>query len=80
MREPSTRACSAWTNRAAAAPRGGDPFLPSKKGYPALVVSSLDELAHKLEAAGLAVRRDDELAPRRRFYGEDPFGNRPEFL
>ena len=57
-----------------------DPFLPSKKGYPALVVSSLDELAHKLEAAGLAVRWDDELAPRRRFYGEDPFGNRLEFL
>jgi hypothetical protein len=56
------------------------PFLPSKKAHPAFVVSSLDELAHKLEAAGLAVRWDDELAPRRRFYGEGPFGNRLEFL
>lgn len=57
-----------------------DPFRPSKKAHPAFVVSSPDELAHKLEAAGLAVRWDDELAPRRRFYGEDPFGNRLEFL
>ena len=57
-----------------------DPFRPGQKAHPAFVVSSPDELAHKLEAAGLAVRWDDELAPRRRFYAEDPFGNRLEFL
>lgn len=57
-----------------------DPFLPSEKAHPAFLVSSLDELAHELEAAGLAVRWDEELAPRRRFYGQDPFGNRLEFL
>jgi extradiol dioxygenase family protein len=33
-----------------------------------------------MEAAGFVVRWDEELAPRRRFYGEDPFGNRLEFL
>ena len=57
-----------------------DPFRPSRKAHPAFVVSSLDELAEKIEAGGLPVRWDEELAPRRRFYGEDPFGNRLEFL
>ncbi len=27
-----------------------------------------------------AARWDEGLAPRRRFYGEDPFGNRVEFI
>ena len=57
-----------------------EPFGASRKAHPALVVSRLDELAHLLETADLAVRWDDGLAPRRRFYGEDPFGNRLEFL
>ena len=57
-----------------------DPFRPSRKAHPAFVAPSLEELAHKLEAAGLPVRWDVELAPRRRFYAENPFGNRLEFL
>lgn len=57
-----------------------DPFLPSKKAHPAFVVPSLDELAGKLDEARSPVRWDDALAPRRRFYGEDPFGNRLEFM
>ncbi len=57
-----------------------DPFRPSRKAHPAFVVSSLDELAEGIEAGGLPARWDEELAPRRRFYGEDPFGNRLEFL
>ncbi len=57
-----------------------DPFRPSRKAHPAFVVPSLDELAEKIEAGGLPVRWDEELAPRRRFYGEDLFGNRLEFL
>jgi hypothetical protein len=54
-----------------------DPFRPNRKAHPAFVASSLDELAGRIQAGGLPVRRDEELAPRRRFYGEDPFGNRP---
>ncbi len=50
------------------------------KPHPAFVVSSLDGVAGAMEAAGFVVRWDEELAPRRRFYGEDPFGNRLEFL
>ena len=57
-----------------------DPFRPSRKAHPAFVASSLGELAERMEAGGLPVRWDEELAPRRRFYGEDPFGNRLEFL
>ena len=57
-----------------------DPFRPNKKAHPVFVISSLDELAKKLDEAGSPVTWDEELAPRRRFYGEDPFGNRLEFL
>ena len=57
-----------------------DPFRPSSKAHPAFTVHALDELAERISASGLPVRWDDELAPRRRFYGEDPFGNRLEFL
>ena len=55
-------------------------FNASRKAHPAFVVSSLDGVAGEMEAAGFVVRWDEELAPRRRFYGEDPFGNRLEFL
>lgn len=57
-----------------------DPFRPGRKAHPAFVARDLDGLAEKIEAGGLPVRWDDELAPRRRFYGEDPFGNRLESL
>ena len=59
---------------------GEDPFRPSRKAHPAFVTSSLDVLTERIEAGGLPVRWDEELAPRRRFYGEDPFGNRLRFL
>jgi catechol 2,3-dioxygenase-like lactoylglutathione lyase family enzyme len=56
------------------------PFRPNKKAHPAFATSSLDELAEKLDEAGSPVTWDEELVPRRRFYGEDPFGNRLEYL
>jgi catechol 2,3-dioxygenase-like lactoylglutathione lyase family enzyme len=57
-----------------------EPFRPSRKAHPAFVARDIDGLAGRLDAAGSPVLWDDELAPRRRFYGEDPFGNRLEFL
>ena len=39
-----------------------------------------EPLAARLEAAGVDVRWDDELPGLRRFYAEDPWGNRLEFL
>ena len=57
-----------------------EPFNASRKAHPAFVVSKLAGLAGVMEAAGHSIRWSEELAPRRRFYGEDPFGNRLEFL
>jgi hypothetical protein len=56
------------------------PFRASRKAHPAFAAADLGKLAGVMEAAGSPVRWDDGLAPRRRFYGEDPFGNRLEFL
>lgn len=57
-----------------------EPFRPNRKAHPAFVAADLDALARALGAEGRTVAWDDALAPRRRFYGEDPFGNRLEFL
>lgn len=57
-----------------------DPFRPNEKAHPALVSGTLDGLAHAIEEEGYPVRWDSGLAPRRRFYSEDPFGNRIEFM
>jgi trans-aconitate 2-methyltransferase len=55
-------------------------FRPARKAHVAFVVHDLDGLADRLAAAGRSVTWDDELAPRRRFYSDDPFGNRVELL
>jgi catechol 2,3-dioxygenase-like lactoylglutathione lyase family enzyme len=57
-----------------------EPFRPSAKAHPAFGCVALDALARRLEEGGYAVCWDGALAPRRRFYGEDPFGNRLEFI
>jgi catechol 2,3-dioxygenase-like lactoylglutathione lyase family enzyme len=58
-----------------------EPFSPNRKAHPAFLVSDLDALARVMEAEGRPVGWDDALAPEYlRFYGEDPFGNRVEFL
>jgi trans-aconitate 2-methyltransferase len=55
-------------------------FRPARKAHVALSVDRLDELAASLTAGGHPVRWDDALAGRRRFYTDDPFGNRLELL
>jgi len=59
-----------------------EPFSPARKAHPALRVApgTLDELAERFAAAGAPVIWDDALADERRFYTEDPFGNRLELL
>jgi muramoyltetrapeptide carboxypeptidase len=44
------------------------------------VCAALEDLALRLGDGGYEVRWDEALAPRRRFYSEDPFGNRIEFI
>jgi catechol 2,3-dioxygenase-like lactoylglutathione lyase family enzyme len=57
-------------------------FAPARKAHPALRVDSetLEELAARLQLAGVGVLWDEELADVRRFYCEDPWGNRLELL
>jgi catechol 2,3-dioxygenase-like lactoylglutathione lyase family enzyme len=55
-------------------------FRPARKAHPGLLVHDLDEWAHRLSAAGAPVLYDEDFPGMRRFYSEDPHGNRLEFL
>jgi catechol 2,3-dioxygenase-like lactoylglutathione lyase family enzyme len=57
-------------------------FSPARKAHPALRVAAgrLDALAERLALAGAPVMWDDALPGVRRFYTEDPWGNRLELL
>lgn len=55
-------------------------FRPARKAHPGIEADDLDALADRLAAAGHPPRWDDLFPGRRRFYVDDPFGNRIEFL
>jgi catechol 2,3-dioxygenase-like lactoylglutathione lyase family enzyme len=55
-------------------------FRAAKKAHPAFAVSDLAALRQKLTAGGARISEDDALPGVRRFYAEDPWGNRLEFL
>lgn len=55
-------------------------FQPARKAHPAFAVSDLDELRKSLQARGVRIKEDDSLPDVRRFFAEDPWGNRLEFL
>jgi catechol 2,3-dioxygenase-like lactoylglutathione lyase family enzyme len=58
-------------------------FRPAKKAHPALRLAdeaSLDRLKARLKAAGVATRDDSEREDTARFFAEDPWGNRMEFV
>ena len=55
-------------------------FRPAKKAHPGLRVTDIEAYASRLEAQGARVTWDDDLPGHRRFYSEDPVGNRLEFL
>jgi catechol 2,3-dioxygenase-like lactoylglutathione lyase family enzyme len=62
---------------------GVDPdFRPARKAHPAIRLgpADLDALATRLTAAGSPVTWDTALPTERRFYTEDPWGNRLELL
>ena len=56
------------------------PFAPARKAHPGLLVQGLKACAARLETAGVPVTWDGEFPGHHRFYAEDPFGNRLEFL
>ena len=49
-------------------------------GFRVESVTALEELAHRVEAAGVETQWDERIEGRRRFYVRDPFGNRVELL
>ena len=55
-------------------------FRPARKAHPGLLVRDLDAWAARLREAGYPVRPDGDFPGMRRFYSEDPLGNRLEFL
>ena len=60
---------------------GIDPsFRPQKKAHPAFLVDDLQDLASRLEGAGHGIEWDARIPGTERFYTEDPFGNRLEFM
>ncbi|MEU8579364.1 VOC family protein [Streptomyces abikoensis] len=57
-----------------------EPFRPSSKAHPGLRVQAIDALAARIAAHGAPVVWDEHLPGHRRFYSQDPVGNRLEFL
>ena len=55
-------------------------FRPARKAHPGLRVTEIEAYAERIRARGAKVDWDDDLPGHRRFYSEDPVGNRLEFL
>jgi catechol 2,3-dioxygenase-like lactoylglutathione lyase family enzyme len=59
---------------------GVEPEVAASRRHPALLTDDLDAARTRVEAAGFSIRTDAELPGYRRFYTEDPFGNRLELM
>ncbi len=72
----------AWFEAGAAEVHLGveEDFRPARKAHVAFTVTDGSELRRKLQAAGHPVREDDAIAGVRRFFTDDAFGNRLEFI
>ncbi|WP_085522465.1 VOC family protein [Tuberibacillus sp. Marseille-P3662] len=57
-----------------------DDFIPAKKAHPAFDVDHLQALRKRMVEHGVKVKEDESLEGAERFYVNDPFGNRLEFL
>jgi catechol 2,3-dioxygenase-like lactoylglutathione lyase family enzyme len=55
-------------------------FRPAGKAHPGLLVTDIDDWAARIEQAGAPVTWDADFPGMRRFYSQDPVGNRLEFL
>ena len=59
---------------------GVESNVASSRRHPALLTDDLDGLQRRLEGAGHPIRQEPELPAFRRFFREEPFGNRLELL
>ncbi|WP_420641491.1 VOC family protein [Candidatus Leptofilum sp.] len=55
-------------------------FVPATKAHPGLRVADLEAVQAHLQAAGIPIVADTSGVRVRRFYVNDPFGNRLEFM
>lgn len=55
-------------------------FAPATKAHTAFQVSDIDQIRERVARASFAIVEDDLLPGYRRFYTNDPFGNRVEIL
>lgn len=55
-------------------------FVAAKKAHPALIVTDFAAFAAHLQARGVTVQDEPEVAGRRRATIADPFGNRVELI
>lgn len=55
-------------------------FRPARKAHLAFAVTDLEELRRTLLERGISVVDDHNLPGNRRFYAQDPWGNRLEFV
>lgn len=56
-----------------------DPFSPATKAHPAFTVADIDAVYNRLQSVGVDCVWDTGVAEIRRFYANDPWGNRLEF-
>lgn len=55
-------------------------FTPAKKAHPAFWIKNIEELREHLLEHGVAVRDDNAIDGVKRFFIDDPWGNRVEFM
>jgi catechol 2,3-dioxygenase-like lactoylglutathione lyase family enzyme len=55
-------------------------FRPARKSHVALRTDRLEDLRERLGDAGYPIRDDEPIEGRARFFTDDPFGNRIEFV
>jgi len=55
-------------------------FAPAKRAHPGILVTGIKDFADHLQRHGVAVTWDQNFPGFERFYANDPFGNRLEFL
>lgn len=55
-------------------------FTPATRAHPGILVAGIKEFADHLQLHGISVTWDANFPGFERFYANDPFGNRIEFL
>ncbi|MDQ6882885.1 MAG: VOC family protein [Candidatus Dormibacteraeota bacterium] len=59
---------------------GVEPEVARTRRHAALLTDDLEAIRSRLVRAGIATSDDRQIPGYRRFYAEDPFGNRLEFM